>query len=275
MYLKKGFMLLSAFALLLLVSGMVVSQRGAVANDGDEHEDAHPAHIHSGTCAQLGDVVFPLSDVSSEIVVDGTPMAGEAMGSDDDAVAWSVTTVAAPLADIVSGGHAINIHESAENIGNYIACGDIGGMMMGSSDLAIGLGELNNSGYSGIARLHDNGDGTTTVTVYLTEEYADDDASMTDEDATPETAAATGAVAVDIANFAFNPVTIEVKVGDTVTWTNSDGFAHTATQKPSGSGFQSGTLKPGESFSYTFDTAGTFDYYCEFHSGMKGQVVVS
>ncbi len=273
MHLKKGFMLLSAFALMLLVSGMVVSQRGAVAHDGDEHDDAHPAHIHSGTCAQLGDVVFPLSDVSGDILVDGTPMAGEDMGPDDNAVAWSVTTVAAPLADIVSGGHAINVHESAENIGNYIACGDIGGVMMGSSDLAIGLGELNDSGYSGIARLHDNGDGTTLVTVYLTEDSADDDASMNDDGATP--AAATGAVAVDIANFAFNPVMIEVKVGDTITWTNNDSAPHTVTQKPSGSGFQSGTLKPGESFSYTFDTAGTFDYYCEFHAGMRGQVVVS
>jgi hypothetical protein len=39
--------------------------------------------------------------------------------------------------------------------------------MMGS-DLALGLGELNGSGYSGVAWLHDNGDGTTTVTVFLT-----------------------------------------------------------------------------------------------------------
>ncbi len=40
--------------------------------------------------------------------------------------------------------------------------------MMGASDLAIGLATLNDSGYSGVATLHDNGDGTTTVTVYLT-----------------------------------------------------------------------------------------------------------
>ncbi len=101
-------------------------------------------------------------------MMNGTPMAmGDMMGATDAIpVEWSVTTVAASLADIVAGGHAINVHESAENIGNYIACGDIGGTMMGDSDLAIGLGTLNDSGYSGIARLHDNGDGTTTVTVY-------------------------------------------------------------------------------------------------------------
>lgn len=155
-------------AALLLSLGVLLAPNGVSAQD--MAMAAHPAHIHSGTCAELGDVVFPLSDVSSAMMMDGTPMAmGEMMGASAAIpVEWSVTTVAAPLADIVSGGHAINIHESAENIGNYIACGDIGGTMMGTSDLAIGLGALNDSGYSGIATLHDNGDGTTTVTVYLT-----------------------------------------------------------------------------------------------------------
>ncbi|MEZ4505151.1 MAG: cupredoxin family copper-binding protein [Thermomicrobiales bacterium] len=265
---KRILTVISAFALLVLVTGAVVTQRGTLAQDSE----SHPAHIHSGTCTELGDVVFPLSNVSDEIMMDGTPMAGEAMGPSDNAVEWSVTTVAAPLADIVSGGHAINIHESAENIGNYIACGNIGGVMMGASDLAIGLGELNGSGYSGVATLHDNGDGTTTVTVYLTEGTASAGAAET----TTDTAAvSTGAAAVDIKGFQFNPATTEVKVGDTVTWTNNDSTPHTATQKPSGSGFQSGTLQPGDSFSYTFETAGTYDYYCEFHSGMTGQIIVS
>ncbi|TXG87283.1 MAG: hypothetical protein E6R14_01665 [Thermomicrobiales bacterium] len=155
-------------AALLLSLGIVFLPGNAAAQD--MAMASHPAHIHSGTCAELGDVVFPLSDVSSSMMMDGTPMAmGDMMGATDAIpVEASVTTVAAALADIVSGGHAINIHESAENIGNYIACGNIGGAMMGTSDLAIGLGTLNDSGYSGVATLHDNGDGTTTVTVYLT-----------------------------------------------------------------------------------------------------------
>jgi hypothetical protein len=87
--------------------------------------------------------------------------------SDAIPVEISTTTVQAPLADLTGEAYAINVHESMANIGNYIACGNIGGMMMGS-DLAIGLGTLNDSGYSGVAWLHDNGDGTTTVTVFLT-----------------------------------------------------------------------------------------------------------
>ena len=70
--------------------------------------------------------------------------------------------------DILGGDHAINVHESAENIGNYVACGDIGGLMIGTTDLLFGMAPLNDSGLSGVGSLHDNGDGTTTVYVYLT-----------------------------------------------------------------------------------------------------------
>ena len=160
----RAFAVLSAALFLSL--GVVFAPKASAQDMGMA---AHPAHIHAGTCAELGDVVFPLSDVTSSWIVDGTPMAGEDMmgGSDAIPVMVSVTTVGAGLADIVAGGHSINIHESAENIGNYIACGDIGGAGMGTTDLAIGLGTLNDSGYSGVARLHDNGDSTTTVTIYL------------------------------------------------------------------------------------------------------------
>jgi plastocyanin len=254
---------LAAFvAAFVVVTGLVVGYdaRGANAHEGGPH----PAHIHAGTCAALGDVVFPLSDVGGEMMdASGSPVAATAMGPETAIpVDVSMTTVQADLNTIISGGHAINVHESAENIGNYIACGDIGGAVMGS-DLAIGLGELNDSGYSGVAWLHDNGDGTTAVTVFLTA------ASGAGGEAADAAAAA-----VEIKDFAFNPPTLEVAVGTTVTWTNNDTAPHTATQNPSGSGFQSGRIDNGGTFSYTFDTAGTFDYFCEFHPNMTGTVVV-
>jgi len=66
----------------------------------------HPAHIHSGSCTQLGDVVYPLTDV--------------------DASGESVTVVDVSLADLqTTGPYAINIHLSADEIGTYVACGDI------------------------------------------------------------------------------------------------------------------------------------------------------
>ncbi len=249
------------FGFALLLGWLAVGGRGVTAHS----EGGHPAHIHAGTCAQLGDVVAPLSNVSGAALVNGTPMAGEPQGpASAIPVEVSITTVSMALADIISGGHAINIHESAENIGTYIACGDIGGSLIGTSDLAIGLGELNNSGYSGVAWLHDNGDGTTTVYVFLTEEYGPA------EEATPAAGAA-GETAVTIQGFAFNPPTIEVAAGTTVTWTNMDSAPHTVT---SSGNFQSGRLDQGATFQHTFDMPGTYDYFCEYHANMKGQVIV-
>jgi hypothetical protein len=131
---------------------------------------SHPAHIHSGSCPEVGDVVQPLSDVSAQAMNNGTPtaMMDMMMGSASAIpVESSVTTVQMALSDIVGGEHAVNIHESADNIGNYIACGDIGGAMIGDNSLLFGIAEQNGSGYSGIGSLVDNGDGTTTVYVYL------------------------------------------------------------------------------------------------------------
>lgn len=75
---------------------------------------------------------------------------------------------------------------------------------------------------------------------------------------------------VSIKNFAFNPPTITINPGDTVTWTNEDSVAHTAT----GDDFDTGHLEKGQSGSYTFQSAGTFDYICTIHPSMKGQVIV-
>jgi plastocyanin len=261
-------------AAFVVITGLVVGYgaRGTSAHEGE----AHPAHIHSGSCATLGDVVYPLSDVGGAMMdANGTPIAGTAMGAADAIpVDVSVTTVQADLNTLLGSEYAINVHESAENIGNYIACGDLGGEVMGS-DLAIGLAELNDSGYSGVAWLHDNGDGTTNVSVFLTEAaQAEGAESEAGGAATAEAGgeAATNAVAVDIKDFAYVPPTIEVAVGTTVTWTNSDSAPHTATQD--GGGFQSDRLNQGESYSFTFDTAGTFAYHCEFHPNMSGTVVV-
>jgi plastocyanin len=78
--------------------------------------------------------------------------------------------------------------------------------------------------------------------------------------------------AVSIAGFAFSPQSITVTVGDTVTWTNSDSAAHTATADDNS--FDTGSIANGGSDSVTFSTAGTFAYHCSIHSSMTGTVVV-
>ena len=77
--------------------------------------------------------------------------------------------------------------------------------------------------------------------------------------------------AVTIRGFAFSPQTVTINVGDTVTWTNRDGEAHTAT---SGSAWSTGDIAGGKAKTITFRTAGTYDYICAIHPTMTGRLVV-
>lgn len=73
-----------------------------------------------------------------------------------------------------------------------------------------------------------------------------------------------------IKDFKFQPDTITIKKGDTVTWTHPGQASHTV--KFAGS--ESEILKNGASYSKTFNQAGTFDYECGIHPYMKGKVIV-
>ena len=80
---------------------------------------------------------------------------------------------------------------------------------------------------------------------------------------------------VTIKDFAFSPADITVKKGTTVTWTNMDSAAHTVTETDSKKGPSSGNLASGKSYSFTFDTAGTYAYHCAIHPNMVGTVTVT
>jgi plastocyanin len=77
---------------------------------------------------------------------------------------------------------------------------------------------------------------------------------------------------VAIANYAFKPAALTVKAGTKLTFTNHDSTAHTATT--STSGFDTGTLKPGQSATVTVTKPGTYSYICQFHAFMTGKVTV-
>ena len=71
---------------------------------------------------------------------------------------------------------------------------------------------------------------------------------------------------------AFAPDAVDVTAGATVTWTNTDGVAHTSTSDAGV--WDSGIVQPGGQFSVSFPTAGTYRYHCLIHPGMVGTVVV-
>jgi plastocyanin len=89
---------------------------------------------------------------------------------------------------------------------------------------------------------------------------------------------AVGAVAaqdtnvVTIDNFTFTPAELTVAAGTTVKWVNHDDIPHTVVNKDKA--FRSKALDTDDSFSYTFASAGTFDYFCGLHPHMTGKVIV-
>jgi amicyanin len=92
----------------------------------------------------------------------------------------------------------------------------------------------------------------------------------------PGTTTAGAPVAADtvsIKNFAFAPANVTVKVGTTLTWTNTDQEAHTVTAK--NGAFTSPALNNGSTYHYTFTKPGTYDYLCTIHPFMTATVVVT
>ena len=77
---------------------------------------------------------------------------------------------------------------------------------------------------------------------------------------------------VTIQGDAFSPSSLTVKVGDIVTWINNDNHDHTVTSDTGT--FNSVNIANGSTFSFTFNTVGTYSYYCSIHTSMKATIVV-
>ena len=85
-------------------------------------------------------------------------------------------------------------------------------------------------------------------------------------------AAQDAANVITIDNFTFTPPELTVAVGTTVKWVNHDDIPHLVVNKDKA--FRSKALDTDDSFSYTFTSAGTFDYFCGLHPHMVGKVIV-
>ncbi|KKH50428.1 hypothetical protein EO93_07595 [Methanosarcina sp. 1.H.A.2.2] len=76
-------------------------------------------------------------------------------------------------------------------------------------------------------------------------------------------------VDVEIRGYKYIPQNLTVKVGQTVRWTNNDTVLHDVV----GSGIKSEYLQKGETFTYTFEEEGTYEYICKIHPWMAGEVI--
>jgi amicyanin len=85
--------------------------------------------------------------------------------------------------------------------------------------------------------------------------------------------AVTAPQAISIDNFTFTPPSVTVKAGTTVTWTNKDDIPH-GIASANNAFTKSKALDTDDSYSFTFTTPGTYQYFCYIHPHMVGTIVV-
>ncbi len=216
--------------------------------------------FRSGACAEPGEAVARVPGDS----VDGTSESpipaslGAVIEAFDGAVVERVT-LAASLVEIAAGDHVVDVRSGDGSRPGDLACGELAAFEPLGVDVQVGLSEQNGSGHSGVAWLHDNGDGTTAVAVVV----------APPAEATP----ADAPVEVAIVKSSYDPNPIEIAAGTTITWTNEDLLPHTVTDVDFT--FDSGYMAQGDVWSRTFETPGTYPYFCLYHPRMRGTVIVS
>ena len=112
------------------------------------------------------------------------------------------------------------------------------------------------------------------ATIALTSKKTTVSSPASSSTTTPGNAAVATTNTVSIQGYAFAPAAITVKVGTAVTWTNQDAVQHSVSTDVKGSGPDSQLFGRAETYSYTFDKAGTYTYHCMPHTYMKGTVTV-
>lgn len=145
-------------------------------------EPTHRAAIHAGTCAELGEEVFRLDgpvyglDQLEGVAAAATPDPGEAtiVGPNEAiAAAVSVTTIPVGIDELVRDPHAVELLATVVDEPPRV-CGAIGGVRV-DDHLVFGLKAFSPTAYVGTAWLHQNPDGTTTVTLFMASGLSADD----------------------------------------------------------------------------------------------------
>ena len=247
------------------------SDEEPAAQEGDTGADAAtgglagpftPA-LSAGSCAEPGEAVAELSEavLPEETTGDAVP------------VAVSETAIDLSLDDLLAEPHVLRV---TAGDGTVVACGAVGGPVV-AGELVIGLAATGD-GHDGVAVLAESRSGAV-VTVYLPVATPATDGTPA---ATPVTEDADGAevtpvageeLVVSIVDFAFDPPSLEVAAGTTVTWVNDGEAPHTVTAEDWS--FDSGIMDPGASYSVTFDEAGEIGYRCDLHPDMVATISVT
>ena len=257
--------------LALCMASLGGSLLGSSGGQAQEASPARPSHIHIGDCDELGEVIQPLTSLTVPV--------GAVSGNSDAVVAEAAfTRISQSLDEFLAEDHALKVHLSADQIQTYLACGDIGGAVDADGALIVGMKELDDSGYAGIAYLVPAAGGGTSVSVMIAEVLAGEtgEATTTVTEASPEAAAATDSagaspeiVDVTLTNFAIDMPT-ELAAGPVrFNIVNNGAAPHNFVLE--GEGIRktlANNLQPGESARLNADLApGTYTIYCPVGEG--------
>jgi plastocyanin len=80
---------------------------------------------------------------------------------------------------------------------------------------------------------------------------------------------------VEISDVKYKPAKIKIKKGERVVWTNADDRDHTVISRDKAKTLDSGKIAAGQTWEFTFDKPGTYEYGCEYHPRMKGVIEVT
>jgi hypothetical protein len=163
-----------AVAMTVGLAGVGFAQDATPTAANDDVGVAYPSDLHSGDCdnlsaepvERLADLLLP-DWVAALEEGNATDIVAADFGNPPIPVAAATTEVNIPLADIVSGKHAIDVESpNSDDPEDSVACANIGGVVDEHGDLFVGLGEAHGSGHYGVVWLHDNGT-STTIVVFL------------------------------------------------------------------------------------------------------------
>lgn len=214
--------------------------------------DTWTAQVREGTCANLRDPIVEIPHIIALSAPD------EGMGSPVGVITAHLEL--APDA-IMATQHALLIVAQTEPSIAPVACADLEGTIY-EGELIVGIHEIANSGTIGIATIAKAGTGSNLV-LYLST-------------AQPERVAESMTIEIigSQGSWSYDPATLDISVGTTVTWVNRTDTSHTVT----GTDLtyeDSGPIPPGGEWSQTFAVPGTFSYFCAPHPLMTAEITIA
>ncbi|MER3484677.1 MAG: hypothetical protein C4345_00565 [Chloroflexota bacterium] len=235
----------------------------------------YAAFVARGSCADASET--PRLSLGKVTVASLRPQMSADTTEDQEPAVLKVA-----LDTLLKEPHAIVVRKSVKHPTSTVACGEIAGTVK-DGFLAIGLREIERSGYAGLARLSADGN-KTAVTLFLT-------SGLTGTASAPDFGAVPAGgllccggppgisdakdVSVTILDSLFLPGATQVQAGTTLTFENTGPSEHTVSIFRDGTLVaDSGVLTAGQSFSYTFAEPGTYDYLCTLQPWMRATLIV-